>query len=297
MNPLLENFTTPYQTPPFHLISENHYKEAFEKAIEWAKNEVEQLVQNSEKPSFKNTIEALEYSGLKLSVIAEIFFNLNSAETTDTLQELAQELSPMLSEYSNDILLHKELFNRIKTVYNQIDRSVLSAEQIMLLDKTYKSFSRNGAALKDAQKEELRAIDQELSKLSLQFGQNLLSETNAYKLWIENEEDLAGLPEFVREAAAEAAKEEGREGAWLFTLKADSFTSFMTYSSVRNLREELYKAYASRAFKGNEFDNTSIIKQLVSLKTQRAQLLGYTTHADYVLEERMAKTPVRFMIL
>lgn len=287
-NPLLQDFNTPHQAPPFNEIQVEHYSEAFHKALQEAREQVQQIVENSHKPTFANTIEALEYAGLRLNVISEIFFNLNSAETNDDIQALAQEISPLLSEYSNDILLNAPLFQKIEEVYKSTDISQLNEEQQMLLKKTYKTFVRNGAQLNDSSKNKLRELDKEISKLSLKFGENLLGATNQFKLWIESEEDLVGLPDFVKEAAAEAAQEEGREGTWLFTLKADSYMAFMTYSASTRLREKMYRAYASRAYNDEKFDNTLIIKDLVRLKTERAHLLGYATHADFVLEERMA---------
>ena len=223
--------------------------------------------------------------------MSEIFFNLNSAETNEEIQKIAQEVSPLLTEYGNDILLNKDLFKRIKAVWETTDKNKLTIEQNRLLEKSYKSFTRNGALLNAEQKEELREINTKLSLLSLKFGENILAETNKYEKVLDNIEDLDGLPEYAIEAAADVAKEKGQEGKWILTLDAPSYMPFMTYSTNRVLREELAKKFGSRSFKGDDLDNQENVKEIASYRYKRAQLLGYKSHAHFVLEERMAETP------
>ncbi|MCT4623330.1 MAG: M3 family metallopeptidase [Schleiferiaceae bacterium] len=290
-NPLIQSFNTPFQTPPFDLIKEEHYLPAFKQGITEGKAEVEKIANSTEAPNFENTLDALENCGELVNRVSEIFFNINSAETNDEIQKIAQEASPLLTEYSNDILLNEKLFERIKYVWENEDQSKLNTEQRRLLEKTYKSFTRNGALLDTEKKEELRAINKELSVLSLKFGENVLAETNKYELIIENEEDLEGLPDFAKEAAAATAKEKDKEGTWVFTLDAPSYIPFVTYAKNRELRKELASAFGSRAFKGDEFDNQENVKNIATLRFKRAQILGYDSHAHFILEERMAETP------
>ncbi|HEY9116997.1 MAG TPA: M3 family metallopeptidase, partial [Roseivirga sp.] len=245
--------------------------------------------------SFSNTIVALEGSGKALERASSIFFNLNSAETNDELQSIAKEISPLLTEFSNDILLNEQLFQRVKKVYDLTDRSLLTVEDITLLEKTFKGFVRNGALLSEENKSKLRKIDIELAQLSLEFGEHVLAETNKYELVIDKEEDLEGLPAFVRELAADTAETKGYEDKWVITLDYPSYVPFMTYSAKRALREEIAKAYGSKSFKGDEFDNQEIVKKIVSLRKERANLLGYKTHAHFILEERMAESPEKVM--
>ena len=285
-NPLLH----PFDTAPFSKIKTEHFLPAIGQLIEQTKEQVEAITATSEEPSFENTVEALEFSGYKLDRVTSIFFNLNSAETNPEIQKLAQEISPMLTELSNDILLNEELFNRIKTVYSQRDSLDLSEEQKMLLDKKYKSFSRNGANLSEEKKKQLRKIDTQLSKLSLSFGENVLAETNKYELHITDKDDLSGLPEGVVEAAAETAEERGKNG-WVFTLDYPSYVPFMTYADTRELRKEMAIAFGARCFHHDELDNRQNVLQIANLRHKRAQLLGYESHAHFVLEERMAETP------
>ena len=289
-NPLLEKFDTLHESTPFSKIKIEHYQPAFEQAIKEAKEEVDAIINNPEAPTFENTIEAMELSGQKLGRISSIFFNLNSAETNDDIQKIAQEVSPLLSEFGNDIRLNLDLFERIKIVYNQKDSLNLNPEQAYLLEKKYKGFSRNGANLSDEDKSKLREIDKELSSLTLQFGQNVLAETNNYELIISNEEDLKGLPDYAIEQAKTEAESKGKNG-WIFTLQAPSYIPFLQYAENRALREELFKASGRKAFQANEYNNEENIKKIANLRYKRANLLGYNTHADYVLEERMAKTP------
>ena len=291
MNPLLHPFNTPFETPPFEEIKTEHFLPAIQVAIQEGKEEVNKITSTPEEPDFENTIEALERSGERVGLISGIFFNLNSAETNDEIQKIAREISPLLSEYSNDIMLDEELFQRIKAVHDQKEDLLLSPEEKTLLEKTYKSFVRNGANLSGDKKQRLREIDKELSQLSLVFGENVLKETNKYQLEIKEEKDLSGLPDHVVEAAAQTAKENGKEGSWIFTLQFPSYIPFMTYADNRELREKLFRAYGSKAYKGDEHDNQEVILKKVHLRQERAELLGYQSHADFVLEERMAESP------
>ncbi len=290
MNVLLSKFTTKYNTAPFSQIKNEDFLPAFIKGIELAKAEIDAIVRNPIKPTFENTIEALAFSGDLLDRISSIFFNLNSAETNDEIQKIAQEVSPLLSEFGNDVRLNPDLFARVKTVYEQRDKLNLNPEQTTLLDKKYKSFSRNGANLPEDKKNQLREIDKELSKLSLQFGENVLAETQAYQLHIANESDLAGLPEGTIEAARSLAKSQEKEG-WTFTLDYPSYVPFVTYANNRELRKKMAIAFGAKGFQNNEFDNQEIVLKIAKLRFDRAQVLGYATHAHFVLEERMAESP------
>ena len=290
MNVLLSKFTTKYNTAPFSQIKNEDFLPAFIKGIELAKAEINAIVRNPIKPTFENTIEALAFSGDLLDRISSIFFNLNSAETNDEIQKIAQEVSPLLSEFGNDVRLNPDLFARVKTVYEQRDKLNLNPEQTTLLDKKYKSFSRNGANLPEDKKNQLREIDKELSKLSLQFGENVLAETQAYQLHIANESDLAGLPEGTIEAARSLAKSQEKEG-WTFTLDHPSYVPFVTYANNRELRKKMALAFGAKGFQNNEFDNKEIVLKIAKLRFDRAQVLGYATHAHFVLEERMAESP------
>lgn len=290
MNILNSPFNTPYNTAPFSKIKDEHFLDAFKIAIEKAKAEIDAIVNNTELPSFSNTIEALDFSGHELDRISSIFFNLNSAETNDTIQKIAQDVSPLLSEFSNDIRLNEDLFKRVKAVYDAKDDLDLTTEQKTLLDKKYKSFSRNGANLSEDKKKKLREIDKELSKLKLKFGENVLAETNNFEMLITDEKDLAGLPEGTIEAAHQLAESKDKEG-WLFTLDYPSYIPFMTYADNRELRKKLAIAAGKKAFKGDALDNQTNVLNIAKLRFERAQLLGYKTHAHFVLEERMAKTP------
>ncbi|MNK01039.1 Oligopeptidase A [compost metagenome] len=290
MNLLTQKFTTKHDTAPFSNIKTEDFLPAFITGIEIARKEIDAIVANSEEPTFENTITAMSFSGDVLDRTSNIFFNLHSAETNDEIQKIALEVSPLLSEFGNDIRLNTALFERVKAVYNKKDTLGLTAEQMTLLDKNYKSFSRNGANLPEDKKNKLREIDKELSKLSLEFGENVLAETNAYQLHITNEADLSGLPEGTIEAAREIAKGHDKEG-WVFTLDYPSYVPFMTYADNRELRKELAIAFGARAFQNNEFDNREIVLKIANLRHKRAELLGYASHADFVLEERMAENP------
>ena len=290
MSILTNPFHTKYYTAPFSKIKNEDFLPAFQKGIELAKSEIDGIVNNPVQPTFENTIEALDFSGDILDRISSLFFNLNSAETSDEMQKIAQEVSPLLSEFGNDIRLNPELFARVKKVYEQRSNLNLNPEQTTLLDKKYKSFARNGANLADDKKIILREIDKELSKLSLQFGENVLAETHAFELHITNENDLAGLPEGTREAARSLAKSLEKEG-WIFTLDHPSYIPFVTYADNRELRKKMAIAFGARSFQNNEFDNQEIVLKIVKLRFDRAQVLGYKTHSHFVLEERMAETP------
>ncbi|MCP4520696.1 MAG: M3 family metallopeptidase [Cytophagales bacterium] len=291
-NPLLEKFDAPFETAPFDKIKNEHFLPAVQEGIAQGKADVDKVVNNPDPATFENTIEALDKAGTLINRVSSIFFNLNSAETNDEIQALAQEISPLLSQYSNDISLNEALFQRIKTVYEQMDSLDLSPEQQTLLSKTYKGFSRNGANLDEEAKEKLRNLDMELSKTSLLFGENVLKETNAFELVVENEEDLAGLPQGVKDAAKMTAEQKEKEG-WVFTLDYPSYVPFMMYAENRELRKELFMAFASRAFKDNEFNNEANVQNIVALREERAKLLGYNAHSDFVLEERMAGSAER----
>ncbi|PNW29316.1 M3 family metallopeptidase [Formosa algae] len=290
MNILLHPFQTTYNTAPFSAIKNEDYLPAITTLIEETKTEIDNITSNPEPPTFENTIEALEFSGQQLDRVTNIFFNLNSAETNDAIQKIAQEVSPLLSEFGNDITLNEALFERVKAVYNNKADLNLNPEQIMLLDKSYKSFSRNGANLVEGKKETLRNIDKDLSKLSLTFGEHVLAETNAFEMHITNEADLSGLPDGAKEAAKQLAESKDKDG-WLITLDYPSYIPFMTYADNRELRKKLAIAFGKKGFHNNELDNQDIVLNIVKKRFQRANLLGYKTHAHFVLEERMAKTP------
>lgn len=290
MTILNQTFSTPYNTAPFSKIKDSDFLPAFKTAIANAKAEIDTITQNEDTPSFENTIEALEFSGQQLDRISSIFFNLNSAETSDNIQKIAQEVSPLLSEFSNDITLNEALFHRVKSVYDIKETQDFTIEQQTLLDKQYKSFARNGAHLSEEKKQQLRDIDKQLSQLQLNFGENVLAETNNFEMLIVNEEEISGLPEGAVEAAKQLAESKGKDG-WLFTLDYPSYIPFMTYADNRPLRKKLAIAAGKKAFKNDALDNQKNVLEIANLRFKRAQLLGYKTHAHFVLEERMAKTP------
>lgn len=289
-NPLLENFNTKHRSAPFNEIKEEHFLPAFQELIKISEKEIDDIVENKEEPSFENVIEALAYSGEKLDVVSSIFFNLNSAETNDEIQKIAQEVSPLLTEFSAKISQNEKLFSKIKKVYEEQQKYQLDEEQQMLLSETYKGFVRSGALLNETDKEKFKEISIELSKKSLQFGQNVLAETNNYFKHISDEKDLAGIPEAILQQYREDAKERNLEG-FVVTLQYPSYIPFMTYAENRELRKELALASGKKSFSNNEFDNQNLIKEIITLKQEKAQLLGYKNYAEYVLEERMAKSP------
>jgi peptidyl-dipeptidase Dcp len=290
MNILTQPFKTKHQTPPFSQIKVTDYKPAIETNIQLAKSEIEAIINNKAKPTFENTIIALEFSGQLLDQASTVFLNLNGAETNDEMQKIAQELSPILTAHGNDIVLNDQLFKRVKAVYDQRLTLKLNGEQMMLLEKHYKSFARNGALLNKDQKNQLRKIDEELSLLTLKFNQNVLAETNNYELHITEENRLAGIPENAIDVAAKLAKSKNKEG-WIFTLQYPSYQPVITYAKDRELRKEISLAFGSKGFQNNEFNNLENIKRIVELRHARAKLLGYKAHGNFVLEERMAKTP------
>jgi Zn-dependent oligopeptidase len=290
MSILTQYFNTKHNTAPFSQIKIEDYIPAFQEGIALAKAEIDAIVNNPEAPTFENTVVAMDFSGDILDRLSSVFFNLNSAETNDEMQKIAQEVSPLLSEFGNDITLNVALFAKIKTVYDQKEQLNLNPEQTTLLDKKYKSFSRNGANLPEDKKEKLREIDKELSKLKLQFEENILAETNAFELHLTDEKDLAGLPEGTIEAARLLAKNQEKEG-WIFTLDHPSYLPFLTYADNRELRKKMAIAFGARGFQHNEFDNQENVLKIARLRFERANLLGYKTHAHFVLEERMAESP------
>lgn len=290
MKLLTQTFHTKFETAPFSQIKMEDYKPAFKENIKNAKAEIDAIINNPESPTFENTLEALDFAGNPLDRLSSIFFNLNSAETSEEMQKIAQEVSPLLTEFSNDITLNEDLFKRIKAIHDQKDNLTLTTEQLTLLDKKYKGFVRNGALLNDEQKSKLREIDTQLAKLKLTYGENVLAETNNYQLHITNEADLKGLPEGVIEAAKSEAENRKLEG-WVFTLDYPSYIPFLTYADNRELRKELAIAAGKKGFQNNEFDNQNNVKNIVRLRHERANLLGYPSHAHFVLEERMAQNP------
>jgi peptidyl-dipeptidase Dcp len=290
-NVFFGDWETPYGVPPFDLIKVEHYLPAFEEAVKQHKEEIEVIAANPEDPTFDNTIVALEESGALLRKVRNVFGVLNSSMTNDEMQKVDERVTPMLSNHRDDIMFNQALFERIQAVYNQKDELELTDEQHALLDEYYKDFIRGGANLSAEKKEELRKINEELSNLSMRFGQHVLKANNRYELVIDNEDDLAGLPQSVIDGAARAAEERGHSGKWVFTLTRSSITPFLTYSEKRNLREEIFKAYINRCNQGDELDNKAIASRMAALRVERADLLGYDTHAHFILEENMAKYP------
>jgi peptidyl-dipeptidase Dcp len=293
-NPLLAKYRTPHKTVPFDLIKVSDFAPAFDTAFNDARIEIAAILKNQDEPTFANTIEALENTGDLLDHLSLILFNLNSAETNDSIQALARDISPRLTEFQNDITLNEELFRKVKYVKENTDPLNLTPEQNQLLENTYKSFVRNGANLNEKDKETFREVSKNLAELSVKFGENVLAETNDYLLHITDSADLSGLPGDVITAAAEEAKSRDMKG-WVFTLKFPSFIPFLKYCDNRKLREELTTAYGSRAMRGNEHDNQEIIRQITNQRLQIANLLGYPSYSAYILDNRMAETPDRVM--
>jgi peptidyl-dipeptidase Dcp len=290
-NPFLVPYNTPWDVPPFDKIHNEHYMPAFEKGIADQKVEVGKIRDNTAAPTFENTIEALEASGELLTRVSDVFFNINDAETNDSLQAVAKDVAPKLAALNDDIYLDPKLFTRVKTVYDARKKLKLTPEQMRLLEETYKQFVRGGANLKEADKKEFRDINERLSVLSLKFGENILAEENRYELVVDNQADLKGLPQGAIDAAAELAKDKGKEGKWVFTLQKPSLIPFLTYADNRALREKIYRAYFMRGDNNDELDNKEILREMATLRAKRAMLLGYKSHADYVLDDNMAKTP------
>jgi len=289
-NPLLAEWKTPHETPPFPEIKHKHFIPAIDAALAEARSEVDAIIKSNNKPNFANVIVALEVAGEKLEKVASVLYNLNSSNTNDTIQGIARDVSPKLSAFSNYVSLNDTLFRKVKEVYQQREQLNLSGEDKQLLEKKYLGFVRSGANLEGDAKKRYAEITTELSKLTLKFGENVLAETNAYQLVITDKKDMAGIPEAESEAAAQAAKQKGKEG-WLFNLQGPSFGAFMKYADNRKLREEMFRAYTTRGYQKNDKNNEEIIRKLVNLRLELAKLLGYNTYADYVLAERMAESP------
>ena len=289
MNPFFSEYNTQFNVAPFDKIKVEHYLPAFEKSIEEHNTEIEAIISNTETASFKNTIEALEYSGSLITKVSSVFYNMRSTEINDELQKVSKVIFPLLSRHRDEINLNAKLFERIKAVYDKKESLDLNGEQAMLLEETYKGFKRGGAELDDTKKEEFKSINEKLSKLGLKFNDNVLAETNKFKLVIDNEKDLAGLPESVKQAALATGKEKGNEGKWVFTVQKPSMIPFLTYAENRVLRKELLTAYNSLGDNNDSLDNKQIITEIINLRIKRAKLLGYENHAAFVLEEKMAK--------
>lgn len=289
-NPLLQEYKTPYTVPPFDKIKNEHYKPAITKGIEAHEAEISKIATDKSAPTFANTIEALENAGLLLNNVTTVFYNVNSANTNDEMQAIAKEMSPSLSAHNDNIYLNEALFNRVKTVYDSRNKLKLGSEQSKLLEETYKSFVRSGANLSVADKGKLRQLNSRLSLLTLTYGQNVLAETNNFELVITDKKDLAGLPQNIIDAAAEAAKQKKKSG-WLFTLSNASVMPFLQYAENRELRKQIWTAYQNRANNNNEYDNNKVLLEIANLRTEKAQMMGYNRYADYGLEETMAKNP------
>ena len=288
-NPLLDQFTTPFATPPFSAIKNEHFLPAIEEALKIGREEIARIRDNPEEPNLANVTDALDKSGERLEIINNIFFNLYRAETNGELQRLAQVIKPKLVEYHNDIMLDQKLFAKVKAIYCKRKGPDLGIEAQGLVTKQYRSFVRSGALLGEQEKAKLRQLDQRLADLTIRFGDNVLADTKAYKLVLTKKEEVAGLPVSV----LEAAQSQGKESQWVFTLDESSYFPFMKYAKNRALREKLFRANGQRGYRGNDWDNREVVKQIVDLRRQRAKLLGYASHAHYQLEESMAQTPER----
>ena len=290
-NPFFTQWDTPFGAPPFEKIKPEHYMPAFIQGMKEHKEDIDKIVDNSEAPTFENTLVAMDKSGALLNKVSMVFENLTDAHTNDSLQAISKEISPLLSAHYDDINLNQKLFERVKTVYKQKDSLELSPEQQMLLTEVYKGFVRGGADLPDDKKARMREINKELSGLSIQFSENVLKDNNAFKLVIDNKDDLVGLPASAIAGAAATAKEDGLAGNWVFTISRPSLYPFLTSSPMRELREHLYKGYINKGDNNNEFDNKEIVARIATLRIERAQLFGFNSHAEYVLDENMAKSP------
>jgi peptidyl-dipeptidase Dcp len=291
MNPFFETYTAPFEVPPFDKILNAHYLPAFQEGMKQHNADIEKIVSNTTTPDFANTIEALDRSGELLTRVSAVFFNVKEANTNDSINSIAEQVAPLLSQHRDAIVLNEALFAKLKAVYEQKDSLGLNAEQARLLEETYKNFVRGGANLASEKKEELKKVNEQLSLLELKFDKNLLAETNSFKLVIDNEADLAGLPENVVAGAAEQAKADGMEGKWVFTLQKPSWIPFVTYSEKRELREKIYKAMYNRGNNDNDNDNKAVINQFVNLRLQKANIMGFESWSAYVLDNTMAKKP------
>lgn len=292
-NPFLNKYDTPFEVPPFEKINASHFMPAYLMGFEEERKEIKAIINNPETPTFDNTIKALEYSGQILTRVSSVFSSLNSANTNDTLQNISKELSPLSSKHRDDINLNDSLFQRIKSVYENRDKFKLTEEELKVLDNTYKGFVRSGAALSAENKVKLREINEEMSLLSVQFGQNLLAETNGFQLVIDKKEDLSGLPEGAVAQAASLAKKLNLDGKWVFTIQYPIMEQFLKYSNIRDLRQKLFTAYFMKGDNDNVNDNKTIIARITKLRLGRSHLLGYKSYADFVLERNMAKTPAK----
>jgi peptidyl-dipeptidase Dcp len=290
-NPFFTEFNTPFQVPPFEIIKPEHYMPAFQKGMNDCRKEIKDITGNKDEPSFENTVKALDRTGDLLNRVSAVFFAQAQANTSDSLQKIEMEISPELAAFQDEVRLNPELFQRVKTVYEKQQQFNLSGEQEFLLENLYKGFIMNGANLNKQDQDTLKAMNQKLSVLTVSFSQNILAETNTYKLFITRREDLRGLPASVISAAADEAKAAGFEGKWAFTTKRPSIFPFLTYAENREKRKELFSAYTMRGNNGNEYDNNKILAEIVRLRAQRAKLLGYRNHSAIVLETRMAKNP------
>ena len=291
MNPFLNEYETPFKIPPFESIKFSHYEPAFEIGMEVHREEIDKIANNQSEPTFKNTIEALEGSGETLDKVANVFFNLLGSNTNDEMDALAMEMSPKLSAHNDAILLNKALFKRIENLHNNRQSMNLSVEQNRLLEETYKRFIRSGANLDQGSMERLTQINSALSSLSVRFDQNVLKETNSFSMVVQNEGDLDGLPDEEIRQASLLAESEGQNGKWVFKPTRVSMYPFLTYSTKRDLREELYKSYIQRGDNDNSLDNKEIIAEMVALRKEKAAMMGFESHSDYVLDNTMAKTP------
>ncbi|MBN2416195.1 M3 family metallopeptidase [bacterium] len=290
-NPFFRAFATPFGVPDFDQIRYEHYLPAFQAGMQQQKDEIAAIVSNPEVPTFENTILALERSGRLLDRVSNVFFVLNGSMATDEMQEINNTVTPLLAKHGNEISMNADLFKRVKAVYEQKDILPLQGEDLVLLKETYKGFVRNGADLQGEKKERVKKINEELSMLTLTFGQHLLKENATFMLIIDDEADLAGLPQSVIDVAAQDAKDRGQDGKWVFTLMRSSIEPFLTYSEKRDLREKIYKGYINKGDNNNELDNKKIAARIAALRVEKATIMGYDSHADFVLEENMAKTP------
>lgn len=290
-NPFFSAYETPYEVPDFDKIQPEHFLPAFQEGMKQQMAEIQAIVDNEEAPTFENTVVAKDNSGALLTRVGNVFYNLSSAVTSEEIQAISKEVAPLMSAHRDNISLNEALFQKVRDVYEQREQLGLDTEQMMLLEKTYKGFVRGGANLEDEQKEQFREINKKLSVLTVQFGENLLAETNGFQMVIENEQDLAGLPQYVLDMGADDAKAAGMEGKWLYTVHKPSMIPFLQYADNRQLREKLFSAYINRGNNDNAYDNKTIAAQIAELRIERAALLGYETHAHYVLDNNMAKTP------
>ena len=288
-NPFFTEYTTPFGVPPFDQIKIEHYLPAFEKGMQEQAQEIEAIVNQKSVPDFENTIVPLDQSGKLLRKVSAVFYGQNSANTSDKMQELSKQLSPMLSKHEDDISLNPKLFERVKQVYENRDKMGLNKEQTKLLEETYKDFVRGGANLDAEKQAKLRELNSEIAMLQLTFGQNMLKETNDFQLIIDKKEDLSGLPESLIANAAETAKTAGQEGKWIFTLHNPSVMPFLQYADNRALREQIFKGYINRGNNNNDADNKEVVRKLVAKRLEKAKLMGYKDYASFVLEDRMAK--------